>query len=294
MMRALINIALFILMLEPALASGDWTTYVFLHANVIPMDRDLVMPDQTVIVRNGKVVSVNDAATFVVPDDAVRIDARGKYLIPGLADVHVHINEPEDLMLWLAHGVTTVLNLNGSPTHLRWREAIRDDRMEGPSLYTACPTIYIANTAREGDSLVRAYHAAGYDCIKIYNDVSAEAYDAIVRSAREYDMLTVGHIPRAPGFAEVLKAGMTIAHAEEYIYTIFHDSTDYAKIPEVVHATRDAHIPVIATLTAYAHIAKQVENPDSMLAQRGLRYIPGWIREDWSPEHNRYSKINGF
>jgi hypothetical protein len=166
--------------------------------------------------------------------------------------------------------------------------------MDGPTLYTAGPTIYSANTAREGDSLVEAYHSAGYDCIKIYNDVSVEGYDAIIRTAKKYDMITVGHIPRAPGYEGVLKAHQAIAHAEEYMYTVLKDSVDERRIPELVQSTRSAGITVIATLISYEHITKQIENLDSMLALPGIDRTPEWIRNNWAPGQTRYSTKRGF
>ncbi len=266
----------------------------FVHVTVIPMEKERIMEDQTVIISNGKISAIGSSASIQVPDDAKRIDGSGKFLIPGLTDMHVHVNSPDNLLLWMAHGVTTVLNLNGRPTHLDWRSKLANNTMEGPMLYTAGPTIYTANTMRDGDSLTEAYHAAGYDCIKIYNDVTTEAYNAIIRTAKKYDMLTVGHIPRQPGFEGVLKAGQAIAHAEEYIYTILHDTIDDGKIPELAKATHDAGVTLIATLTAYDHITRQVDNLDAVLAQPELKYTPEWIKEEWSAENNRYSKKRGF
>jgi tetratricopeptide (TPR) repeat protein len=266
----------------------------FVDVNVIPINSDGILKNQTVIVRNSKIAEIGHVDKIRVPEDALRIDGRGKYLIPGLTDMHVHIQSPDDLYLWMANGITTVLNLNGRPQHLRWRKEIEDGNMEGPTLYTSGPTIYIANTAREGDSLTETYHTAGYDCLKIYNDVTTEAYDTIIKKAKKYHMLTVGHIPRQPGFYRVLDAGMAIAHAEEYMYTILADSVDEGKIPDLVGATHLAGITLIATLTAYDHITRQVGNLDSILAQPDLKYIEPWIREEWAPEKNKYSKKRGF
>ncbi|HTK80871.1 MAG TPA: amidohydrolase family protein [Bacteroidota bacterium] len=274
--------------------SEETAPTVFVHANVISMESDRVAQHQTVIISEGKIAAVGADGSLTIPEHSRVIDAQGKYMIPGLTDMHVHVYEPEDLYVWLAHGVTTVLNLNGFPQHLAWRKKLAGGSMDGPTLYTSGPTIYQAGTAREGDSLVEAYHAAGYDCIKIYNDVTSDAYDGIIAAAKRHDMLTVGHIPRAPEFETVLKSGMAIAHAEEFIYTIFKDTADYARIPEVVRRAKEANLTIIATLTAYEHIARQVENLDSMLAQPDIRLAPPWIRETWTAESNRYSAKRGF
>src|ERR1043165_4308306 len=197
--------------------ANDTNVVVFTHASIIPLDRDEVLYDRTVIVRNGRIALIGASASTEPPIDCTVIDATGKFLLPGMTDMHVHVQEPEDLTSWLAYGITTILNLNGRPTHLEWKKKLASGAMEGPNLNTAGPTIYSANTKRDGDSLVEAYHRAGYDCIKIYNDVTSEGYRGIIETARKYDMLTVGHIPRAPGYQGVLEAHQAIAHAEEYM-----------------------------------------------------------------------------
>ena len=288
------NILLLVLLSAQLYPQANPGNSAFVDVNVVAMTDKNVLTHQTVVVVNGKIAEIGPAEMVSVPAGASRISGKGKYLIPGLADMHVHVYSPEDLYLWMAHGVTTVLNLNGRPTHLAWRKRIQEGSMEGPMLYTAGPTIYIANTAKEGDSLAEAYHAAGYDCLKIYNDVTTAAFDALIGTAKKYNMLTVGHIPRQPGFWGVLKSGMAIAHAEEYMYTILADSVDERKIPDLAAATHLAGTTLIATLTAYDHIERQVENLDAILAQPKIKYIEPWITEEWNPETNRYSKKSGF
>lgn len=290
--RAAIILAFLVVIGAPASGRAGGTAFV--HAHLISMEKEGVLDNRTVVVSGEKITAVGADGAVAIPAGATVIDAAGKYLLPGLADMHVHVHEPEDLLLWLRHGVTTVLNLNGFPQHLAWRKALADGTMEGPSLYTAGPTIYEAKDARAGDSLARVYHAAGYDCLKIYNDVAADAYDAIIAAAKKFDMLTVGHIPRAPKFSTVLASGMAVAHAEEFIYTVFRDTADDVTIPAVVRQVKDAGITVIATIGTYEVITKQVENLDSILAQPNLDEVPPWIRSDWSPEKNRYSARRGF
>jgi hypothetical protein len=90
----------------------------FVHVNVIPMDHDEVLEDQTVIVQDGKIAEIGPAATLHVPRGGRRIESKGKYLIPGLTDAHVHLQTPTEFPLFLANGVTTVFNLDGRPAHL--------------------------------------------------------------------------------------------------------------------------------------------------------------------------------
>src|SRR5207248_1637982 len=103
-------------------------TTAFVGVTVVPMDRERVIERQTVLVRDGRIAGIGPAGAMRVPLGATRVDGRGKYLIPGLADMHVHFGDNEAdnrvlLTLYLANGVTTVLNLHGSPAHLALRDA---------------------------------------------------------------------------------------------------------------------------------------------------------------------------
>src|SRR5690349_25075118 len=93
----------------------------FVGVDVIPMDRERVLRDQTVVVRDGKISALGPEKEIAVPADAARVDGRGKFLLPGLADMHVHVWDQDDFTLLLANGVTTVRNMFGSPMHVEWR-----------------------------------------------------------------------------------------------------------------------------------------------------------------------------
>jgi cytosine/adenosine deaminase-related metal-dependent hydrolase len=90
----------------------------FEHVAVVPMDREHVLEDYTVVVRDGRIAALGPAAEVAVPADATRIDGRGRFLMPGLADMHVHAWDVNDLYLFVANGVTTVRNMFGAPLHL--------------------------------------------------------------------------------------------------------------------------------------------------------------------------------
>src|SRR5262245_40975782 len=105
----------------PAASRG---TVAFVEVNVVPMDSERVLSRQTVVVRNGRIAAMGAVDNIAVPKEALRIDGRSRYLMPGLVDMHVHVYTPQEFPLYLAHGVTTVYNLWGRPAHLNWRERI--------------------------------------------------------------------------------------------------------------------------------------------------------------------------
>ena len=271
------------------------------HVNVIPMDRERILRDQTVLIEGDRVTAVSSAARTKVPKGAHRIDGRGKFLIPGLTDAHVHLYSPIEFTLYLDHGVTTVFNLNGRPAHLLWRDQIAAGKMIGPTIFTAGPTIGRSYSPEEAVKLVDEQAAAGYDAIKIYNQVGKEEYPALIAEAKRKNMLLMGHVARKPDFELTLQSGQSIAHLEEFTYTFFnpqrddvnkHIVYDEAKIPEAVKLTKDSGISVIATLSTYRQIVEQATDLETYLKKKDLTYLPAWFLATLQPATNRYK--NGF
>jgi imidazolonepropionase-like amidohydrolase len=132
--------------LEPALAQGPETT-AFINVNIIPMDAERVLEDHVVIVEDGLITAVGPANKITIPDGAEIIDGQGDYLMPGLADMHMHIqingtyNDPEQLLFYLSQGTTTIRSLGTAPEAYPWREQIARGELIGPTFYTAGRTI---------------------------------------------------------------------------------------------------------------------------------------------------------
>ncbi len=281
-----------------ALAGGSDVT-AFVHANVVPMDSDRVLRDQTVVVSGGRIAAMGPTATNPVPEGARVVDARGGYLSPGLADMHVHIYTPQELTLYVANGVTTVFNLSGRPQYLEWRRRIADGALLGPAIYTTGPILDRPRSPEAAVEEVDRIAAAGYDGIKIYNQVGAKEYPALTAEARKKGLVLVGHVAREPGFAATLAAGQSIAHAEEYVYTFFREDDpksntlvppfDALKIPKAVAMTKEAGISVIPTLVAFRNIVRQATDVREYLKDPNLAYMAPSMREKLEPARNTYA-----
>lgn len=263
--------------------------FAFVGVNVVPMDTERVLESQTVVVLDGRIAEIGPASKVKVPKGATRIEGRGRYLLPGLVDMHAHLYNWNEVPLYLANGVTTIYNLNGRPVHLTWRDKINRGELLGPTIYTCGPTIRRAERADEARQIVEEQARAGYDSIKIYNDISVEAYEALVETARKHNMLVMGHIPRPPGLEGVLKARQAIAHAEEYVYTFFKNNVDDdTRVAEAARMTKDAGVQVTLTFVAFDHIIKQVESLPELLAKPEMTYMAPWVRDEWGPVSNPY------
>ncbi|HWX94259.1 MAG TPA: amidohydrolase family protein [Terriglobales bacterium] len=265
------------------------------------MNRDRILADQTVVVTDGRITEIGPSQAVKIPASACRIDAKGRYLIPGLTDAHVHLYSSIEFPLYLANGVTTVFNLDGRPAHLLWRKQVASGEALGPTIFTAGPLFGRSHTAAEAVRLVDEQADAGYDAVKIYNQVSKEEYPALIAEAKRRNLLLMGHVARGPDFEMTIGSGQSIAHLEEFLYTYFnpqHDDNndhivfDEAKIPVVARATAEARIYVIPTLSTYATIVQQATDLDSFLKDPSLKYLPPWALEQYRPEANRYK--NGF
>ncbi|MDX1569601.1 MAG: amidohydrolase family protein [Xanthomonadales bacterium] len=214
--------ALFLLLVAASAVAGKEGHRAFVGVNLVPMDRPQVIADQTVLVRDGRIVVVGDREDTALPPGTSVIDGSGRWLMPGLVDVHVHVDDPSDLLLYLANGVTTVVNLKGRPEHLRLREELARGERLGPRLLSCGPFIrgHEVDTGAEVRDRVRAIVDDGYDCVKMYDrDWSAEEYDAIVDATRKARVPLIGHAPRDLGLEPVFEHGaQRIAHLEELVY----------------------------------------------------------------------------
>ena len=211
------------------------TRVAIVEVAVVPMDRETSIPQQTVLIENGVIQDLGDTRSIDIPADAVVLDGTGRYLMPGLIDMHVHLmTDPgaeHDLIVELAAGVTSIRIMWGFQTHLDWRAAINEGAMLGPTLYVASaglegtppfwPGSIVVDSAAEARTAVRDLESAGYDFIKVYNQLQQEPYLAILEEAKSLDIKVVGHVPRA------LSADFAIASGQ---YTIEHFSRFAAEV----------------------------------------------------------------
>jgi imidazolonepropionase-like amidohydrolase len=275
----------------------------FVHVNVLPMDTERVLADQTVLVERGRIARIGPSSEVAIPAGTATVDGGGeRFLMPGLCDSHVHLLDPDELPLYVANGVTAIRNMSGEPFHLHWRREIAEGRLEGPTLLTASPTIdgvppggtnrVIAVTREQGENAVLEAESAGYDCIKVYSGLPPEAHAGVVDAARRVGLKVVGHLPRALGLEAALAGGQdSIDHAEEYLYAFFASGgfgNDAEDLSRAVRLTREAGAWVAPNLVAFAAIGRQVADARALDAREELRYVDPLRRAQWLTESNRY------
>jgi len=208
----------------------------FVDVTVLPMTFDGVLEHQTVLTMRGRIHSVGPVDEVDIPDGVIKIDGRGRYLMPGLADMHTHLDielgdGANEAVLWLANGVTTILNLGDQISPLgeglmELRDAIIKGIRPGPTIYTAsiaygpdtgARSSHSFTTAAEGHDFVTASKAAGYDFMKVYTSTTPAAFAGISDQARAEDMAILGHIPRDVGLDAALEGGLVmVAHLNDF------------------------------------------------------------------------------
>lgn len=295
---------------EPALQLRPAGITAFIHVSVVPMDREGVLHDQTVVVRGNRITDIGPAASVKIPDEASRIDGRGKYLMPGLADMHAHILNEDQLTLFVANGVTTVCNMVGTRYHLIWREQINNDDLLGPTIYTAGPIIdgnppewpffsAVVETPEQAELVVAEQREADYDFLKILEGLPRTAYDALMEAAKAGDMRVLGHVPGAVGIEHALAAGQVrLEHLSGYAARLQREDAptagktqcelceqawkylDEGKIAGIVRKTREAGAWNCPTLTIHHRRMTPAEARKELAAPR-MKYVDPGLRTGW-------------
>ena len=205
-------------------------TMALAHVTVIDGRSTTPQHDMTVVVRGNRIAAIGPADSMNVAGIATVIDGRGKYLIPGLWDMHVHTVMPggrQVLALYIANGVTGVRDMAGDwPTLVAWRRAIANGTLVGPRMVTSGPYLeggdvpiphLTVKTPADAQPAVDSLIRLGVDFIKVHSQLTRESYFAIARAARARGVTFVGHVPRSVGAADASDSGQ---RSIEHLLTI--------------------------------------------------------------------------
>lgn len=283
------------------------------HVSVVAMTLSgRPLPDATVVIEKGRIVALNGP----IPKGARRINGKGKWLIPGLTDMHVHLPsdglprppkypteaptmffDTQDIMTpYIANGVTQILNMDAVAASIGQRNEIARGTVLGPHIALAAVINggnsrgRIANSPADGRQAVRDAKGEGYDFIKVYSGLDMETFIAIIDEARKQGVKTLGHIPESfegnlerafvPGF------GM-VAHAEEFSKQSANftdeDATRFARL------AKKNGTWVSPTLVVMRWIASETRSLDEMKASPDLKYVHPLLHSKWIVA-NRYNK----
>jgi hypothetical protein len=294
---------------------------------VLSPDANQFLPNRTVLIDDGLITQVD--SNLAINDTYTIVDGSGKYLIPGLTDAHVHLwRSQNDLLLYLANGVTQIRELIGEKFHLKWREEIMEGRL-GPDMFITSPRLgtfgvvqgwfmswsqrfdNIRSPAAAEKAVIR-YQKMGYDGIKIYSQLSPEVYNALCNTADSLDFPVTGHVPFRTSLSDVYSSSQSdIAHFEEIMNALsrefgyFRNETADSflmyvdeRMPEVARQLIDHDMYVTSSMWGTEQLVAQKFALDSTLTAVPLEYVnPGLVEWStmvprgglgWLPEVNRY------
>ncbi|HEY7444365.1 MAG TPA: amidohydrolase family protein [Vicinamibacterales bacterium] len=266
----------------------------FVNVNVVPMDRDRVVAGQTVVVRDGRIAAVGPAASTTVPAGAVRVDGQGKYLMPGLAEMHGHVpppNQPaqyiEDvLFLYFANGVTTVRGMQGAPGQLELRDRVNKGELVGPTLYLAGPSFNgnAVKTPEQAVQMVREQKSQGWDLLKVQGGLSVATYDAMARTAKEVGIPFAGHVPADVGLLHAIEMGQqTYDHIDGFIEYLggAKGPVDEVKLREIVRRVREQGAWIVPTMAVWETLQGTLDDK-TLTAYPELKYMPVQQVQQWT------------
>jgi len=198
------------------------TVLVLRGGTLVDVTSGKEISDSTIVMRGDRIQEVGSGSTGV-PEDAQIVDARGKWIVPGLIDSHAHAENPDEtpFSLYLANGVTTIRNPGGNITVLRLtRERLLRGELIGPRLFFSGPLLdgmppvwpdmsLLVDTPQRARSAVNFLADQGVDFVKVYNNVKEPELRAIIETAKERGLPVAGHIPRSMTMTRAVELGMT-------------------------------------------------------------------------------------
>jgi cytosine/adenosine deaminase-related metal-dependent hydrolase len=233
----------------------------------------------TVVMTGSQISAIGETGNVHVPPEAQVVDATGKFVIPGLWDMHVHWNLKDYLPLFIANGVTGVRLMWGVPMHHAWRAEIEQGTLLGPRLVIASPivdgplpiwhgSIAVGNAA-EAREAVRTSKQAGADFIKIYDRLPRDAFFAIADETTKQGLRFAGHVPQSVSVVEAVEAGQ---HSIEHLTGILLASSTREEELRQAYEDAWAHLPEGERLPSRVRTRPLTR----LMSATRKRFMPSW------------------
>uniref|UniRef100_UPI0040483A67 amidohydrolase family protein n=1 Tax=Roseivirga sp. TaxID=1964215 RepID=UPI0040483A67 len=292
-----------------ACAKAQEADFAFTNVNVITMENDQVLKDQTVLIKAGKITQIGDAKAINTSATKEVVDAQGKFLIPGLAEMHAHIpgNQngtelaEETLFLYLSNGITLIRGMLGQPYHIELRDQVEKGEVLGPKIYTSGPSFNnnTVTSAEQGANRVREQKNAGYDFLKLHPGLTRENFDAIVATANELGIPYAGHVSTGVGIRRAIESKYgSIDHIDGYLEGLvpssldldpdsngffginFTEEADLSNIPELVQKTKEAGVWIVPTQAMMERWIGPID-PAELAKDPEMKYIHPNTLNNW-------------
>ena len=299
------SVALLLLLSAPTYAAD----YVFTNVNVIPMAEETVLSEQAVVVRGDRIIAVTPMSEVDIGNNASVIDGRGRYLLPGLAEMHGHVPPLQSdrypsrylndtLFLYLAGGITTVRGMLGHADQLQLIQDVTSGARLGPTLYLAGPSFNgnSVDSLEHARAMVREHQEAGWDLLKIHPGLSLDEFNAIAEEANALGIDFAGHVPAAVPLDQATRSGIrTIDHIDGYIE--FVDATDREikteELQILIDLTLEHGVGVVPTQALWATLIGAAERSD-LESYEEVKYMPATVRAGWQRQLDNLQDSNYY
>lgn len=282
----------------------------FVNVNVVTMEGRKVLRNQTVLVRGSIIFQIGPASRVQPREDAYVIDGKGKYLMPGISEMHAHIPVPKDgdesllqetLLLYLSNGITVIRGMLGDPFHLILQDRASTGKVLSPRIYTASPSLNgnTVKTPEEARAKVAQYARERYDFLKIHPGISLPVMEALVQQAQASNIPFAGHVPVEVGIRRALDFRYAaIDHLDGYIDGLLPENAgvdpeknswfgypftrlaDPKKIKGLVKATQKAGVWIVPTQSLLTHWYEPISGAE-MINRPEMQYMPAATRFQW-------------
>ncbi len=279
---------------------------VFTNVSVLTMLSDEVLENQTVVVTGNQIYALGDTSVSI-PDGATVIDGSGKFLMPGLAEMHGHTPIPggdptsqfvSDMMfLYAANGVTTVRGMLGSGGQLELRAMVQRGEVIGPTLYLAGPSFSgnSISSPQQAEARVRQQVEEGWDLLKVHPGLTVEEYDAMARTARELGIRWGGHVPEEVGLHHAIRMGQhTFDHIDGYLQAlgVSADGVDPQALLELAQLSKNSGVWIVPTQALWEYL-RGAGDPEAMAEWPEMQYWPAGQINNWRRSAENAIRLEG-
>jgi imidazolonepropionase-like amidohydrolase len=269
-------------------ASSAQSALVFTHVTVIDATGAPAKPEMTVVIKGGRIAVLGKTGNLNVPEDAYVVDATGKFLIPGLWDMHIHPHDNKDyLALFIANGVTGVRVMWGNPSHHKWREEISAGELIGPRMVISSAMVdgpdatdgrIAVSNEDEGRQVVRKVRRQGADLVKVDINIPRDAYFAIADEAKKQGIPFAGHVPFSVSLAEASDAGQqSIEHCPFVLLACSSEAEE--ELRKKAKETRDKSKGAVEGVRARYKLIADLTYNEKKAEERFARFVENstWV-----------------
>ena len=289
---------------KPDIVSVD---FIIENVNILDVRSGEILENRHVLIKEGKVHKISKEK--VDNQSETIIDGSGKYLMPGLTEMHAHIPSPdwgrddanETLFLYLANGVTTIRGMLGHEAHLKLREQALNNEIISPRIFISSPSVNgnTVKTVDEARQKVTQYKEDGYDFLKLHPGLKREVFDEVVKTAKEVGIKYAGHVAIDVGVNHAIENGYaTIDHVDGFIEGLvpsdagvdpnangffgynFTDLVDLDLIGPMVAKTVENKVWIVPTQSLFDRWFSP-DDPNTLAMEPEMKYMPKSTLDQW-------------